>query len=78
MIADTSVDDTTRRNYMTCVAALRLLAKFLGLVTFLPYKSGVSALPEDIVGSQSAIRAKVRLLKLLVDSVVSLGDRCDT
>jgi hypothetical protein len=61
MIADTSVDDTTRNNYLTCVSALRLLAKFLGLVTFLPYKSTVKVFPEEIVGSQSAVRAKVRL-----------------
>ncbi|XP_023724523.1 codanin-1 isoform X3 [Cryptotermes secundus] len=56
---DTSVDDTTRSNYLTCVSALRLLAKFLGLVTFLPYRSRVKVLPEDIVGSQSAVRAKL-------------------
>jgi hypothetical protein len=62
LIADTSVDDTTRSNYLTCVSALHLLAKFLGLVTFLPYRSRVKVLPEDIVESQSTVRAKVRLL----------------
>lgn len=67
MIADTSVDDTTRSSYLTCVSALRLLAKFLGLVTFLPYKSRVKELPEDIVGSQCAVRAKVRLLEHCTD-----------
>ncbi|XP_021920484.1 codanin-1 isoform X2 [Zootermopsis nevadensis] len=56
---DTYVDDATRRSYLTCVSALRLLGKFLGLVTFLPYKSRVKVLPEDMVSSQSALRAKL-------------------
>jgi hypothetical protein len=77
MIADTSVDDTTRSHYMTCVSALRLLAKFLGLIVFLPYKSRVNVLPEDIVVSQSAVRAKVRLQELPTGCKVPLGDRCD-
>jgi hypothetical protein len=63
LIADTSVDDATCSSYLTCVSSLRLLAKFLGLVTFLPYKSRVKVLPEDMVISHSAVRAKVRLVE---------------
>jgi hypothetical protein len=63
LIADTSVDDATRSSYLMCVSALRLLAKFLGLVTFLPYKSRVKDLPEDMLASHSALRAKVRLVE---------------
>lgn len=60
---DTSVDDATCRSYLSCVSALQLLAKFLGLVTFLPYKSRMNVLPEDMVALQSAVRAEVRLVE---------------
>ena len=65
LFADTSVDDATRRSYLTCVSALQLLGKFLGLVTFLPYKSRMKVLPEDMVALQSAVRAEVRWVEHL-------------
>ncbi|XP_069684614.1 codanin-1 isoform X2 [Periplaneta americana] len=56
---DTSVDDATRSSYLACVSALRLLAKFLGFIVFLPYQSKINPLPESMVTAHSTVRAKL-------------------
>ncbi|XP_049792944.1 codanin-1 [Schistocerca nitens] len=55
---DTSVDESTKKEYQRCLCTLRLLAKFLGFVNFLPYHT-VDNVPEKIHILHSSIRSKI-------------------
>nr|CAI5832677.1 unnamed protein product [Callosobruchus analis] len=52
------VDAQTKKSYLTCVKHLRLLAKFLGFLESLPYKSGM-AYNETLLATQVKIRQQV-------------------
>ncbi|XP_024875772.1 codanin-1 [Temnothorax curvispinosus] len=56
--SETMVDDQTQRNFITCLASLRLLAKVLGLLVSLPYRSE-SNTTKEILMTQVEIRSKV-------------------
>lgn len=52
------VDEQTQENFITCLASLRLLAKVLGLLVSLPYRSE-SNTTKEIITTQIEIRSKV-------------------
>ncbi|KYN15903.1 Codanin-1, partial [Trachymyrmex cornetzi] len=56
--SETMVDDQTQQNFITCLASLRLLAKVLGLLVSLPYRSE-SNTTKEIIMTQIEIRSKV-------------------
>lgn len=58
LFVDTMVDEQTQRNFATCLSSLRLLAKVLGLLVSLPYRSESST--KEIIMTQIEIRSKVR------------------
>lgn len=58
------VDDQTQRNFITCLASLRLLAKVLGLLVSLPYRSE-SNTTKEIIMTQVEIRSKVFNIKIM-------------
>lgn len=55
---DTTVDKDTKRAFITCVNNLQLLAKFLGFVRFLPYRTK-SLVPETLMEKQVSLRVEV-------------------
>ncbi|XP_001601592.1 codanin-1 [Nasonia vitripennis] len=55
---ETKVDEHTKQNFVVCLTSLRLLSKFLGFITSLPYQSETSML-EDVIISQVTLRSKV-------------------
>ncbi|KAL6431550.1 hypothetical protein ACFW04_007253 [Cataglyphis niger] len=57
--SETMVDEQTQENFITCLASLRLLAKVLGLLVALPYRSE-SNTTKEIVATQIEIRSKVQ------------------
>jgi len=57
------VDDQTQQNFITCLASLRLLAKVLGLLVSLPYRSE-SNTTKEIIMTQIEIRSKVCDIKI--------------
>lgn len=56
--SETMVDDQTQRNFITCLTSLRLLAKVLGLLVSLPYRSECNT-TKEIIMTQVEIRSKV-------------------
>lgn len=58
LFTDTMVDEQTQENFITCLASLRLLAKVLGLLVSLPYRSE-SNTTKEIIATQIEIRGKV-------------------
>lgn len=52
------VDEQTQENFITSLASLRLLAKVLGLIVSLPYRSE-SNTTKEIIATQIEIRSKV-------------------
>lgn len=46
-----------RVNFLACVGSLRILAKFLGFITFLPYSSN-GVLPQQFISAQVALRKR--------------------
>ncbi|EZA59508.1 Codanin-1 [Ooceraea biroi] len=56
--SETMVDEQTQRNFTTCLASLRLLAKILGLLVSLPYRPE-SNMTKEIMATQVEIRSKV-------------------
>ncbi|KAJ8666930.1 hypothetical protein QAD02_008592 [Eretmocerus hayati] len=69
----TEVDECTKESFITCISSLKLLSKFLGFVTSLPYRSETSML-EEVISSQLALRSKclppLDLLQCLQSAVV--------
>ncbi|XP_076642378.1 codanin-1 like protein dlt [Halictus rubicundus] len=55
--SETMVDEQTQQNFTTCLSSLRLLAKMLGLVVSIPYKSE-SNNSKDLI-AQVEVRSKV-------------------
>ncbi|XP_076278594.1 codanin-1-like [Lasioglossum baleicum] len=55
--SETMVDEQTQQNFMTCLCSLRLLAKMLGLLVSMPYKSE-SGNSKDLI-AQVEVRSKV-------------------
>lgn len=60
MFPETEVDEYTKENFVVCLSSLRLLAKFLGFVTSLPYRSETS-MQEDVIASQVQLRSMVSI-----------------
>lgn len=57
--SDYSVDAATRQCYLSSAITMRLLAKFLGLIVFLPYSRPEMSLPQNIVETEVSVRSKV-------------------
>ncbi|XP_078050614.1 codanin-1 like protein dlt [Augochlora pura] len=55
--SETMVDEQTQQNFTTCLSSLRLLAKMLGLVVSIPYKSMTNNC-KDLI-AQVEVRSKV-------------------
>lgn len=62
------VDDQTQQNFITCLASLRLLAKVLGLLVALPYRSECNA-TKEIIMTHVEIRSKVYNIKNVIKSI---------
>lgn len=60
------VDEQTQQNFATCLSSLRLLAKVLGLLVSLPYRS--ESTTKEIITTQVEIRSKV--LKIVIKSQI--------
>lgn len=56
--SETMVDEQTQQDFTTCLSSLRLLAKVLGLLVSLPYRSE-SGTTKEIMMTQIEIRSKV-------------------
>lgn len=56
--SDTTVDEQTQQNFITCLSSLQLLAKVLGLLVSLPYRSESNNFKE-LVATQVEVRSKV-------------------
>ncbi|XP_068987367.1 codanin-1 isoform X1 [Bombus flavifrons] len=56
--SETIVDEQTQQNFITCVSSLRLLAKVLGFLISLPYRSESNNFKE-LIATQVEIRSKV-------------------
>lgn len=54
-----SVDPITRKSYAACLKSLRVLAKFLGFIESLPYKSDCSSFSEKVLNFQIGLRKEV-------------------
>ncbi|XP_076162125.1 codanin-1 like protein dlt isoform X2 [Ptiloglossa arizonensis] len=70
-----SVDDQTQQNFTTCLSSLRLLAKVLGLVVSLPYRSDSNNFKE-LIATQVEVRSKVLPivnLHLCLHNAIALG-----
>lgn len=52
-------DSSTRKVYMSRIICLRLLAKFLGYITSLPYKSDCNHFSDHMLDTQIKIRQQV-------------------
>lgn len=59
------VDDQTQQNFIICLVSLRLLAKVLGLLVSLPYRSE-SNTTKEIIMTQVEIRSKVHDIKIVI------------
>ncbi|XP_014486058.1 PREDICTED: codanin-1 isoform X2 [Dinoponera quadriceps] len=55
--SETMVDEQTQQNFTTCLSSLRLLAKVLGFLVSLPYRS--ESTTKEIIMTQVDIRSKV-------------------
>ncbi|XP_020292800.1 codanin-1 [Pseudomyrmex gracilis] len=55
--SETMVDEQTQQKFTTCLASLRLLAKLLGFLVSLPYRSESNT--KEIVTTQVEIRSKI-------------------
>ncbi|XP_018572391.1 codanin-1 [Anoplophora glabripennis] len=76
---DGSVDSTTRKSYMACLKSLRILAKFLGFVESLPYKTDCSSFSEKVLNFQISLRKEVTPtfdVKILLEN--SIKQNCIT
>ncbi|XP_014210069.1 codanin-1 [Copidosoma floridanum] len=54
---ETDVDEQTKQNFILCMSKLKLLAKFLGFMIALPYKSETSML-KNVISSQVMLRSE--------------------
>lgn len=73
--SETTVDEQAQQNFITCLSSLRLLAKVLGLVVSLPYRSESSNFKE-LVATQVEARSKVLPivnLHLCLHNAITLG-----
>lgn len=63
-LIETIVDEQTQQNFIICLCSLRLLAKVLGLLVSLPYRSESNNFKE-LIATQVEIRTKVSDLLLM-------------
>ncbi|XP_008194510.1 codanin-1 isoform X2 [Tribolium castaneum] len=56
---ENSVDLVTKKSYFSCVKSLRILAKFLGFVESLPYKSECGNYSEQLLTTHLKIRKQI-------------------
>ncbi|CAG9831361.1 unnamed protein product [Diabrotica balteata] len=73
--SDDDVDASTRKSYDMNIRQLRVLAKFLGFIESMPYKSEVNSYPENLSTSLVTIREKktpvLDVKQILLSSIVS-------
>ncbi|CAG5103097.1 Similar to Cdan1: Codanin-1 (Mus musculus) [Cotesia congregata] len=53
---ENSVDESTKQNYIICLSSLRVMAKFLGFIISLPFRSEVKTL--ESINTQIALRSR--------------------
>ncbi|XP_017885679.1 codanin-1-like [Ceratina calcarata] len=73
--SETTVDEQTQQNFITCLSSLRLLAKMLGLLVALPYRSESNNFKE-LVATQVEVRSKVLPsinMQLCLHDAIALG-----
>ncbi|KOC68849.1 Codanin-1 [Habropoda laboriosa] len=73
--SETTVDEQTQQNFITCLSSLRLLAKILGLVVSLPYRSQSNNF-KGLIAAQVEVRSKVLPavnLHLCLYNAIALG-----
>ncbi|XP_053970890.1 codanin-1 [Hylaeus volcanicus] len=73
--SETTVDEQTQQNFTICLSSLRLLAKVLGLVVSLPYRSDSNNFKE-LIATQVEVRSKVLPivnLHLCLHNAIALG-----
>ncbi|OAD58757.1 Codanin-1 [Eufriesea mexicana] len=73
--SETTVDEQTQENFITCLSSLRLLAKVLGLLVSLPYRSESNNFKE-LIATQVEVRSKVVPainLHLCLHNAIALG-----
>lgn len=73
--SETTVDEQTQQNFITCLSSLRLLAKMLGLLVSLPYRSESNNF-KGLVATQVEVRSKVLPainLQLCLHNAITLG-----
>lgn len=56
------VDVPTKKTFVTCTKYLKVLAKFLGFVETLPYKSDATNYSENLLQTHISIRQQVSFL----------------
>ncbi|XP_044260960.1 codanin-1 [Tribolium madens] len=56
---ENSVDLVTKKSYYSCIKSLRILAKFLGFVESLPYKSQCGGYSEQLMTTHLKIRKQI-------------------
>ncbi|KAF2904562.1 hypothetical protein ILUMI_01609 [Ignelater luminosus] len=69
-----SVDSSTQNAYTLCIKSLRILAKFLGFLESLPYKSDNIQLSQNVVSCQIRIRNEIQPglnLKAIINNSIS-------
>ncbi|KZC08720.1 PREDICTED: codanin-1 [Dufourea novaeangliae] len=73
--SETMVDEQAQKNFTTCLSSLRLLAKMLGLVVSIPYRSESNNFTE-LIATQVEVRSKVLPkvnLLLCLHNAIALG-----
>lgn len=66
LLIETIVDEQTQQNFIICLCSLRLLAKILGLLISLPYRSESNNFKE-LIATQVEIRTKVSNILMFYD-----------
>lgn len=66
LLIETIVDEQTQQNFIICLCSLRLLAKVLGLLISLPYRSESNNFKE-LIATQVEIRTKVSNILMFYD-----------
>lgn len=69
LLIETIVDEQTQQNFIICLCSLRLLAKVLGLLISLPYRSESNNFKE-LIATQVEIRTKVSNILMFYDFIL--------
>ncbi|XP_065345824.1 codanin-1 isoform X1 [Cloeon dipterum] len=71
-----SAEDETKAKFLACVLSAQLVAKFLGFLQFLPYRSMFKKLSEYILLEQLTIREKVNPVINTHDTLAMAAKNC--